>query len=1439
MISNINELLIRDFLKNDNNEFILRIMSRQCSFVEIRKPSSIFSSESLIKQLIKCLSSHKHINRLLALSCLKELFHGDYVTMFEAEAAQASVKEYREKLRLLSLLECRDGIVNDVAEAKLRLLISSLSVNFSMLWTPVTQVILTYPVNLEDNEIFWEIFLEIFKKSYLNIVKPVDDNDNQVDFVNFRNLLLKCLESVPTTQLLKKNKFLSPLFLDHFAKNEFSTRKCSSTFVKELQDDDDDDQQMEDEDSKMEIDDDEEETSVVVPKVVVSLTAHLKIFSKFANLQSVHRFNELRDFTLNLLTDPAYEIRKGAVEVAATFDKFVKANTDILIKLTEKKTWKHALSEMMEKMDAFEKILFIWSRLISGHFKSTRSEKRPKQLASRKFILEKIMKLPADKSLNMLSMIIHDLFPSLTKILNPEFKIEKTSYVQKETFPELVFDIFSLTRNYMADNVNICRGLIKCVSCIISNEMENKGIKSKSRTKIIVAMSALFKNLREQYEWSKKEKIQFLNDCIMPCLQSVSSLLESEDEFSVSGKLMTFIKYLATESHFVNWFFIDHAKILNWIYNGLSSSNNKNDLFKKQNLDIFCYVINSTPSDDEQVLTSKFEFLLPLIIESINIKAKTEDVILRFNTIGRMNECNNFKLNEKQLETLCSLTGTIKFSQESLQGDVIDILNALIRKSQNNISTIPASAFHLLLKIQDHGKKTKFTQTLLGILVGHDVAKKFKGYEINGDICDRFRDIRTLTDKNKQIKLFLFYNAWSELYRTEYTNRRQASDCLIGLVGTELDEEFVRKTVLSEIGRSFDSKRVTEETLKEIIAILQHLLINFGKCDIADLNYLSILTNVHDLDEDFFANIKHLQSHRKTKAMRRMAIKMESLPEEEMEKYEKVIFTYIYPLTSKVLFNDSTVKYSETIESSMDLIGSIAMKLNFNRYKKMLNYFLSSDETKFDGNQAFTKQKIKIISRILSSFHFPDQNMKYLIAQVFKIMDTENENSTHESLYLPVIKILKQFPDLIDEFLSRIIVKLAKGLRMREFKARERVRTTLNNVALILGPNYFPFILSILESSLQRGYETHVLIYSAKCLLTFCSNSFVTGSLDKVSEQIIKLIQTELYSKVTQEEKKISKIATKTPEAKKISSFTMMEILSKFASKSTVMNILEPFAVQLSQCRDFDAVDKIRKLYKSMATGFTSNDDIESSELLKIIFAILSQKILGNKINLTSRQRTVLVEFSFALLSRILNDNSDGVTPASVKPLIPLILSQVKSIKDVDILIDSLSIFHRLIHHKSFQKLISFDEIFPIIVKSLIIDDIFAQSVDKSRFTDLSSSLLDGYLRQTDDGKFDTESINVFLQHLLDGKSLTPRTINLLGTTMGFSTFSKFRHETISKICNVYIKSEDNNLVETSKAVILRFVRKGNPTWTINFLLQQFEYPVDNGKYFSFIATSL
>lgn len=81
-------------------------------------------------------------------------------------------------------------------------------------------------------------------------------------------------------------------------------------------------------------------------------------------------------------------------------------------------------------------------------------------------------------------------------------------------------------------------------------------------------------------------------------------------------------------------------------------------------------------------------------------------------------------------------------------------------------------------------------------------------------------------------------------------------------------------------------------------------------------------------------------------------------------------------------------------------------------------------------------------------------------------------------------------------FFYRILLKVCHFLRSRSVSIRSTARDTLVKILLSLGTRFFPYILTELRGTLNRGYQRHVLCSTVHLLLKRIEGKIQPGDVD-------------------------------------------------------------------------------------------------------------------------------------------------------------------------------------------------------------------------------------------------------------------------------------------------------------------------------------------------------
>ncbi|KAG8180889.1 hypothetical protein JTE90_018389 [Oedothorax gibbosus] len=178
---------------------------------------------------------------------------------------------------------------------------------------------------------------------------------------------------------------------------------------------------------------------------------------------------------------------------------------------------------------------------------------------------------------------------------------------------------------------------------------------------------------------------------------------------------------------------------------------------------------------------------------------------------------------------------------------------------------------------------------------------------------------------------------------------------------TDLTRLLLYETLLPEIQKGL--KNPNEAVRHEFISILSAILHSWK-----DENGLKELAMLQDENEDldFWENIRHLQVHRRARALLRFSDTLK----EQCKGTEKVsvqyLLSYMIPIVSSFLFDAAYKKHVHVIDAAIETLGSIALALPWHHYEGLLKRFLQQLSTDVENH----KTVIKIIVSLLNSFHF-------------------------------------------------------------------------------------------------------------------------------------------------------------------------------------------------------------------------------------------------------------------------------------------------------------------------------------------------------------------------------------------------------------------------------------------------------------------------------------
>ncbi|KAM6293789.1 small subunit processome component 20 homolog [Porphyrio hochstetteri] len=206
-------------------------------------------------------------------------------------------------------------------------------------------------------------------------------------------------------------------------------------------------------------------------------------------------------------------------------------------------------------------------------------------------------------------------------------------------------------------------------------------------------------------------------------------------------------------------------------------------------------------------------------------------------------------------------------------------------------------------------------------------------------------------------------------------------------------KELIQQTLLESVRRGLKSK--TESIQQDYTSLLSCLIQTFPENP--EFRDLVQLTNRHDPDMDFFENMKHMQIHRRARALRKLA---KHLTEKKLTLSSKSLQNYIMPYATTVLFNEKMLKHENMVTASVEVVGAVCRHLSWSAYLYHLKHFIHVLQT----GQIGTKLGVCLLETVLEAFHFDYETLeKQLVtidSQEAAAMDLEPVVETEEAMEL-------------------------------------------------------------------------------------------------------------------------------------------------------------------------------------------------------------------------------------------------------------------------------------------------------------------------------------------------------------------------------------------------------------------------------------------------------
>ena len=375
--------------------------------------------------------------------------------------------------------------------------------------------------------------------------------------------------------------------------------------------------------------------------------------------------------------------------------------------------------------------------------------------------------------------------------------------------------------------------------------------------------------------------------------------------------------------------------------------------------------------------------------------------------------------------------------------------------------------------------------------------------------------------------------------------------------------DLVEHTLLSAVRRGM---REPSETIRgEFLRLLEELVKN-GALGCADMK---VLLEGQD-HPSFFTAVLAAQHSLRLNAWRKLAAEAKHLS-------PKTITGIFVPLIETTIAQ-VTEKSQNLVNEAVMTLDKVAECLNWSQYRFLLQRMVT-EKKRFDSKLA-----IRVLSSTVNAFHrarlqknectqelsrlaqsLPGTDdltsvfNKTVLPRLMEFLHFKDESTVDLRIPVAVVTvriIMAYSPEEVAVRLSAVLMDICNILRSKAQEARDATRRTLAEIANLIGPPYFGFIVKQLRVSLWRGAHLHILSFTLQYLLGACMPFLKPGDLDYCFSDLLSIVSNDIFGTVA-DEKDNSDYISRTKEVKAPNkSYDSLKLIASVASPEDIADFV-------------------------------------------------------------------------------------------------------------------------------------------------------------------------------------------------------------------------------------------------------------------------------------------
>lgn len=278
----------------------------------------------------------------------------------------------------------------------------------------------------------------------------------------------------------------------------------------------------------------------------------------------------------------------------------------------------------------------------------------------------------------------------------------------------------------------------------------------------------------------------------------------------------------------------------------------------------------------------------------------------------------------------------------------------------------------------------------------------------------------------------------------EYSIRGNASGGIMKLITRASQENKSQDSVSPLVhlimftalpGIKFGIQNPVEAIRQDFIKILHHLIVELPQQP--QLSDMTCLLGDGNEEQNFFLNIYHLQSHRRTHALKKITDACEAGLVSEFN-----INSIFIPIIDYYIFNSDRMDDHQIINIAINALAACAGSLPWNHYHGLLRRYISGIEKK----PLIEKLLVRVIVAVIGTFHFSlrsEQETGFLSNITPQVVQEGINNSRAPNV--EAAQAIAEDGILIDENMETADVKFEAMIDVEEEERKEQDEETQGN----------------------------------------------------------------------------------------------------------------------------------------------------------------------------------------------------------------------------------------------------------------------------------------------------------------------------------------------------------------------------------------------------------